>query len=134
MRCMAVVWLLDLNSDVGSFEEGVSLSLIFLLDVLDLHEDDGLGPADDDDPPGLTLSALQSKCDFLGGLGLLPEDGFGLASVAGLFAVVTPPALGSLALLALLVLGDLVDGMREAFPAVGLSGLGNHHHLFNIFN
>jgi hypothetical protein len=65
-----------------SFEEGVSLTLVLLLDVLDLHEHHGLGPADQDDPPGFALGALQSKCDFLGGFGLLSEDGLGLTSVS----------------------------------------------------
>ena len=119
----------DLNRIWVSFEEGVSLALVLLLDVLDLHEHDGLGSAHHDHSSGLALGALQSERDFLGGLGLLPEDGFGLASVAGLFAVVTSPALRGLALLALLVLRDLVDGVGEALAAVGLAGLGNHHHF-----
>jgi hypothetical protein len=103
--------------------------LVLLLDVLDLHEDDSLGAAHHDDSSGLALGALQSECDLLGGLGLLAEDGLGLSSIARLLAVVTSPALGSLTLLALLVLGDLVDRVGKALAAVGLTGLGNHHHF-----
>jgi len=119
----------NLNRIWVSFEESVSLTLVLLLDVLDLHQHDSLGSAHNDHSPGLANGALQSERDFLGGLGLLPEDGLGLASVAGLFAVVASPALRGLALLALLVLRDLVDGVGEALAAVGLAGLGNHNHL-----
>ena len=49
----------DLNRIWVSFEEGVSLALVLLLDVLDLHENDSLGPADNDHSSGLALGALQ---------------------------------------------------------------------------
>jgi hypothetical protein len=96
---------------MGSFEEGVSLTLVFLLDVLDLHEYDALGAADHDHTSGLALGALQSEGDLLGGFGFLSEDGLGLASVSRLFAIVSASTLGSLALLALLVLSHLVHGV-----------------------
>ena len=81
----------NLNRIWVSFEESVSLTLVLLLDVLDLHEHDSLGPAHHDHSSGLANGALQPQSDFLGGLGLLPEDGLGLASIAGLFAVVASP-------------------------------------------
>jgi hypothetical protein len=56
--------------------------LVLLLDVLDLHQYDGLGAADDYHSSGLALRALQSERDFLGGLGFLTEDGLGLTSIA----------------------------------------------------
>ena len=38
---------------------------------------------------GLALSALETKDDLLGGLGLLVEDRLGLTTVTGLLTVVT---------------------------------------------
>lgn len=67
---------------MGSFEEGVSLTLIFLLDVLDLHEYDTLGSADDYHTSGFAFGALQSEGDLLGGFGFLSEDRLGLSSVS----------------------------------------------------
>jgi hypothetical protein len=65
-----------------SFEEGVSFTLVLLLDVLDLHEYDTLGSADDYHTSGLALGALQSESDLFGGFSLLSEDGLGLTSVS----------------------------------------------------
>ena len=96
---------------MGSFEEGVSLTLVFLLDVLHLHEHHALGSADDYHASGFAFGALQSEGDLLGGLGFLSEDGLGLTSVSRLFAIVSASTLGSLALLALLVLSHLVHGV-----------------------
>jgi len=42
----------------------------------------------------LARRAFQPQHDLLGGLGLFVEDGFGLAAVAGLLAVVAAFALG----------------------------------------
>jgi hypothetical protein len=117
---------------VRSLVHGVSLTGLLLSDFLDFHEDDGLGPADDDASLSLALVALQSEGDFLGGLGLLSEDGLGLSSIARLLAVVTSSALGGLAFLAFLVLRDLVLHMSLALRAVGLPTLGNHHHFMTI--
>ena len=103
--------------------------MVLLLDVLDLHQHDGLGASNHDDSSGLALGALQSEGDFLGGLGLLAEDGLGLTSITRLLAVITSSTLRSLALLTFLVLRDLVDNVGAALAAVGLAGLGNHHHF-----
>ncbi len=43
---------------------------------------------------GLALSALETKDDLLGGLGLLVEDGLGLTTVTALLSVVTALTLG----------------------------------------
>merc|ERR1712186_134040 len=51
----------------------------------------------------LALSALQPEHQLLGGLGLLPQDGLGLASEALLLTVVPASALGLLRLGGLLV-------------------------------
>lgn len=40
------------------------------------------------------VHALEPQHDLLGGLGLLAEDGLGLASVAALLAIIAPLALG----------------------------------------
>ena len=123
-----------------SSEELISSTLLLLSDFLDVEEDDRFGSAEDTTPSGLAFVALQSEGDFLGGFGLLSEDGLGLTSVSRLLPVVTPPSLGGLALLTLLVLGDLVDGVSLALHAVSLLGLGDHNHfminnirLFNYF-
>lgn len=102
--------------------------MIFLSDFLDVHEDHGLGTSDDDDSSSFADVALESECDFLGSFGFLSEDGFGLSSVAGLFAVVASSALGSFAFFALLVLGHLVHCVGLALGAVGLPGFGDHNH------
>ena len=118
-----------------SFVKGVSSTCVFLLDFLDVHEDHSLGSADDQNTSALAHSALNSEGDFLGCLGFLPEDGLGLSSIAGLFAIVTPPSLGGLAFLSLFVLGDFVLGMDAAVFgwAEGFPCFRDHHHwlLFN---
>lgn len=43
---------------------------------------------------GLARGAFEAQHDFLGRFGFLVEDGFGLAAVAGLLAVVAALALG----------------------------------------
>ena len=65
-----------------SFEEGVSFTLVLLLDVFDLHEYDGLGSTDHYHTSGLALGALQSEGDLLGGFSFLSEDGLGLSSIS----------------------------------------------------
>lgn len=118
----------DLNR-AKSLEDGVGLTGFLLPNFFDFHEDDGLGSADDDGSLSLALVALEPEGDFLGGLGLLSEDGLGLSSVTRLLAVVTSSSLGGLAFLALLVLSDLVDCVSLALRAVRVPGLRNHHHF-----
>jgi hypothetical protein len=55
-----------------------------------------------------TFSAFHPQHDFLGGFGLLPEDGLSLSTKTLLFSVVTSPALGRMTLLGFLILGHLV--------------------------
>ena len=117
-----------------SFVKGVSSTCVFLLDFFDVHQHHSLGSADDENTSTLTVSALDSECDFLGGFGLLPEDGLGLSSITGLFAVVTSSALSCLAFLSLFVLGYLVLGVGAALSwAERFPCFRNHHHwlLFN---
>lgn len=75
----------------------------------------------------LALGALHAQHNLLGGLGLLPEDGLGLATESLLLAIVTPTTLGGAALLRLLVLRDLVQLVALALLAEGLTLLGNVH-------
>lgn len=65
----------------GSFEEFVSFTSILLLDFFDLHENDTLGSAHNNNSSALANSALQSQSDLLGSFGFLSENGFGLSSV-----------------------------------------------------
>lgn len=60
---------------------------------------------------------------------LFVENGLGLATVTGLFAVITAFSLSGDAVLALLVLGDLVERVLPALLAlaVGLLCLRNVH-------
>jgi hypothetical protein len=57
------------------------------------------------------------------------EDWLGLATISWLLAVITALPLGRQAVLTLLVLSDLVEGVLPALLAlaVGLLGLGNIH-------
>ncbi len=115
-----------------SFEDCVGFTCFFLSDFLDFHQDHCFGSANDNGSLSLALVALQSEGDFLGGLGLLSEDRFGLSTISWLFAVVTSSALSSLALLTLLVLSNFVDCVTLALRAVGLPGFRNHHHFMTI--
>lgn len=87
---------------------------------------------------GLARGALEAEDDLLGllsatsaarthSLGLLVEDGLGLATVTALLPVVTTLALGGERVLALLVLSDLVGrvllaGLALAEGATGPGG------------
>jgi hypothetical protein len=73
---------------------------------------------------GLARGALEAEDDLLGGLGLLVEDGLGLATVTALLPVVTALALGGERVLALLVLGDLVGGVLLAGLALAEGAAG----------
>merc|ERR1711978_849336 len=79
----------------------------------------------------LADGALQLEHQLLGGLGLLPQDGLGLASEALLLAVVPTSALGILGLSGLLMLGHLEElvGPAIRMGAVGFAELGNIHHF-----
>ena len=57
------------------------------------------------------FGALKTEHDLLGGLGLLVEDGFGLSTVSGLFAIVTTLTLSVQGSFTSLVLGHLEGGV-----------------------
>lgn len=80
---------------------------------------------------GLASSALQTKDDLLGGLGLLVEDRLGLTSITSLLAVITTLTLGEETGGSSLVLGNLVEGVLTALREIAQSatGLGNVHHF-----
>jgi len=90
-----------------------------------------LAPFDGDLVLSLAISAFQPEHNLLGGLGLLPEDGFGLTTISFLLAVVSPLALSSKGVFALLVLGDLVKRVLSALgsPTESPTGFGNIHHF-----
>ena len=87
-----------------------------------------LGTLDGEHALALALGALELEDDLLGGLGLLAEDGLGLSTETGLFAVVTSLTLGHDGGLASLVLGDLLRGVLLAPLAVRVASLGNRDH------
>lgn len=119
----------NLNRTGRSFVHGVSSSSIFLFDLLDIHEDDTLGSADDDDSSSFAFVTLEPEGDLLGGFSFLSEDGLGLSSVPRLFSIITSPTLGGSTFFTFFILGDLVNGVSVALTrAVGLSGFRNNHH------
>jgi len=65
-----------------SFEEGISFTLVLLLDILHLHEYDGFGSADDYHTSCFAFGTLQSEGDLFGVFGFLSEDRFSLSSVS----------------------------------------------------
>lgn len=76
--------------------------------------------------------ALQPQNNLLRGFRLLVKDGLGLTTVTRLFAVVTALTLSSKAVLAFLVLSNLMQGVLPAFLtlAVSLFRLRNVHLQF----
>ena len=64
------------------------------------------------------MSALKLEGNLLGSLGLLSEDGLGLATETLLLGVVAALTLGGRGVTALLVLGDLVILVHAALWAV----------------
>ena len=76
-------------------------------------------------------SALKSEDHLLGSLCLLVEHGLGLTTKTSLLAVVTTLTLGVDAILALLVLGDLVGCVLAALlrGAESVLGLGDGNHF-----
>jgi len=70
-----------------------------------------LASLDDQELLLLGFGALKTEHDLLGGLGLLVEDGFGLSTVSGLFAIVTTLTLSVQGSFTSLVLGHLEGGV-----------------------
>jgi hypothetical protein len=110
--------------------------LIFLLNILDLHQHYSFGSTHQYHSSGLAFAALQSQGYFFSSFSFLSEDGFGLTSISGLFAVITSSSLSLFALFSLLVLRNFMHSVSAAFATVGLSGFGNYHHfmIINILN
>ena len=75
----------------------------------------------------LALGAFEPQGDLLGLLSLLPEDGLGLASEAGLLGLIAARALRHLRVLALLVLSNLEFTVFRALLAVRVLCLGSVH-------
>lgn len=90
-------------------------------------EDEGLGSSEKFTSPDLALGALESEGDLLGLLGLLSEDGLGLATESLLLGSVASGALGLLGVLALLVLSNLEFHVLLALSAVRVLLLGSMH-------
>lgn len=90
-------------------------------------EDEGLGSSEKLASPNLALGALESKGDLLSLLGLLSEDGLGLATESLLLGSVASGALGLLGVLALLVLSNLEFHVLLALAAVRVLLLGSMH-------
>lgn len=90
-------------------------------------EDESLASAQKLAASNLALGALKSEGDLLGLLGLLSEDGLGLATEAGLLGLITAGALSLLGVLALLVLSNLEFDVLLAFFAVSVLLLGSVH-------
>ena len=74
-----------------------------------------------------TLGAFKTKYQLLGGLCVLPQDGFGMTSENLLFAIVTPTSLCKLRFLWLFVLGHFKLLMSITGRTVSLPRLGNIH-------
>jgi len=88
-----------------------------------------LASLDDQELLLLGFGALKTKHNLLGGLGLLVEDGFGLSTVSGLFAIVTTLTLGVQGSFTRLVLGHLEGGVLVDRLGKSLSCLGHVDHL-----
>lgn len=114
--------------------EPYNLVLVSALGLL-LSELEVLGPLEAELLLGLALLALQSDDHLPGGLGLLVEDGLGLAAEAHLLVVVPSLTLGEIRGLSRLVLGDLVDRVLLALLSLaeGFSFLGAVNHFVFVF-
>jgi len=79
----------------------------------------------------LARRAFHSQDNLLCGLGLLLEDGLGLTTETGLFAIVSSLTLGEKRGLTSLVLSHLMEAMTLAFAAAaeGVSGFWNVDHF-----
>ena len=60
---------------------------------------------------GLADGAFKLESDLLGGLGLLSEDGLGLATETSLLSIISSLSLSEQGVLTLLVLGYLMRGV-----------------------
>merc|ERR1719150_2082052 len=87
-----------------------------------------LGPLDGTLILPLAIRTLQPQNQLLGSLGLLPQDGLGLATESLLLAIVPASALGLLGLGGLLVLGHLHLDVLVALGAEGVTTFGHVNH------
>ena len=90
-------------------------------------QDESLAPAEELASSNLALGALESESDLLGLLGLLSEDGLGLATEARLLGSISASALSLFGVLALLVLSNLEFSVTLANFAVSVLCLGSVH-------
>lgn len=97
---------------VAKSEEHQTLGLLLL------SKNERFASADNAEMTVLGLGALKLEGDILRGLGLLAEHWLGLATETGLLGVVAALTLSSCGILALLVLGDLVDSVLSKLGAV----------------
>ena len=93
-----------------------------------------LGPLDGHLETMLACTALQTKYQLLGSLGLLTQNRLGLTTKTLLFSVVTLFALGKDGLLGLLVLGHLELLMLVVVRTVGPAGFWDVDHFVTMFN
>jgi len=109
----------ELNSgDLGYGLLGYRSEENLALSVGLLSKDERLASADNLAATNLAGGALELEGNLLGGLGLLAENGLGLATEASLLGLVATITLGIASGLSLLVLGDLVDLMLLALHAI----------------
>ena len=101
----------------------ISTSLVLLA------EDESTASLEDAELPGLGLGALELQSDLLGLLGLLAEDGLGLTAEALLLHVIATLTESVLGVFALLVLGDLVDGVLLGLKGEAFQCLRNVDHV-----
>ena len=94
-----------------------------------LAEDEGTASLEDAELPRLGLGALELQGDLLGLLSLLAEDGLSLTTEALLLHVVTALTESVLGIFALLVLGDLVDGVLLGLKGEAFQCLRNVDHV-----
>jgi len=85
---------------------------------------------------GLAVFALKAKSNLLRRLGLLVEDGLGLATKTLLLRVVASLTLSEVGRLACFILGHLVERVLPALLAlaVSLSLLRNVNHFSYLFS
>ena len=104
-------------------EEGTGLVLFGGV----LTEDESLASSEHHQAPDLGHRALKLEGDLLGLLGLLSEDGLGLATESGLLGSVATRSLGLFGVLALLVLSNLEFPVLFADFAISHHSLGSVH-------
>jgi hypothetical protein len=89
-----------------------------------LSKNESLATLDGAQSSSLAGTAFKLQSNLLGGLGLLPENGFSLTAVSSLLGIISSLSLDDQRVLALLVLGHFVDLVLFAFGAVGSLLLG----------